>query len=462
MKGKVILVGAGPGAPDLITLRGLRALVAAEVVVADRLLPRDFLEQLGVGAKLEWLGDGPERPPQDEINRRLIEHARAGRRVVRLKGGDPLVFGQGEAEIAALAAAGIPWEIVPGLTAATAVPTAAGLPVTRHGQGRSFAVVTARTVGGEVNENLPTADTLVLFMGVTALPQTVSRLLAQGWPAATPAAIIERGTQPWERRRQVALAELPAAALAAGMSAPALIVVGVGAVGILADAPRPRVLFTGLDPEHFHGLGDLLHWPALAVVADEAGRRQAPVIIDGLRQGKFGQVVFTSRQGVASFFRLLCEAGLDARILRGAFITAAGAGTAARLREFGVLPEAVPEDAGSRGILAALGALSGASVLVVQGSHAPVGLLEAIAAQGGMPVRLSLHRVVPHPELGRPLPEHEVVYFVSPSGVNAYWQIYGAAAFQREIWAMGEVTLATLARRGYQGKVVTPHLLSTA
>lgn len=235
--GKVYIVGAGPGAPDLISVRGYQALHAADVVLIDRLLAPTFLDQLGITStnkRVEWLGD--HRPPwsQSQINQRLVVHAQAGRTVVRLKGGDPFVFGRGDAEIEHLERHGVAWEVIPGCTSATAVLTAAGFPLTRHGQGRSFAVATARVVGGGLPESFPRADSLVILMGVGVLDQVVQRLLVDGWPPDTSAAVIERGTLPGERGVTGPLSAIASLTARAGVASPALIVVGEAAKRIPA------------------------------------------------------------------------------------------------------------------------------------------------------------------------------------------------------------------------------------
>ena len=458
--GEVHIVGAGPGAADLISLRALRALRRADVIIADRLLPRTFLEELGIsesGRRVEWLGEAGDRPSQKEINRRMERHAAAGRRVVRLKGGDPCVFGRGGDEAAHLARAGVPFEIVPGQSSCIAAPTAAGVSVTTHAEGRSFAVTTARVEGGGLQERFPRADTLVIMMGVSALPETVDRLIRDGWPPDTPTAVIERGATIWERRVFGSLRDLPELAGRRHVEAPAVIVVGHAARRDAA-VPRRRLLFTGLDPTRFRTLGDLIHWPALRITPDPDGHARAERVGDALAGGRYSVVVFTSKVGVASFFAALDDHGRDARALAGARIVAAGAGTEERLLEFGLRADASPVEGGSDGILSVAGLLASQTVLVVQGSHAPRSLVERMTQAGADVTRLSLHRVVPHPGLGRPLPEHDVVYFVSPSGVRAFAEAYGEGAFEQEIWCIGAVTLAEVNRLGFQGKVVSPHV----
>jgi len=462
VRGRVFLVGAGPGAADLITLRGARAIRDAEVLLCDELLPRSFLDDLGVslaGKTVHWLGDGAAHRSQSEINGLISRAALSGKPVARIKTGDPHVFGRGAEEAEHLASLGIPCEVISGLSSCLAAPAVAGLSLTRRGQGRSFAVATARTAGGGISGGFPRADSLVILMGAAVLEEISSRLIRDGWPPATPAALVERATQPWERRAAGRLESIAAVARSAGILSPAVLVVGAAA-DVPAETPRrPRVLFTGLDPTNFRTLGDIVHWPALRLVADPEGRARLPEALRELREGMFEWVVFTSRVGARSFLAALDDAGLDARVLAGARISAAGAGTAAELREGGLLADAVPSEAGSRGIVGALGEAAGAAhgVLLVQGSHAPGDLVSALKARGWPVVRLSLHRVVPHPGLGRPLPEHDVVYFVSPSAVRAFHAAYGEAGFRGELWCIGEVTRKALVLLKEDGKVVDPH-----
>lgn len=458
--GKVYIIGAGPGAGDLLTLRGRKALCQADVILCDYLLPQSFLDEAGLPIAektIEWLPPGKAGKDQDRINQLMRDTALQGKIVARLKNGDPFVFGRGNEEVDYLARHGIAVEIIPGLSACTAVLTAAGLPLTNRQVGRSFAVVTARCAGGGVNDDYPHADSLVIFMGVSVLDNLVSQLLRHGWPTETPAAILERVTLPWERRVAAQLAKIATVARAKDMASPAVLVVGAAASRDRNFQSRPRILFTGLDPSNFRTLGDLLHWPALQVEPEPAGVKALPEILQRLKLGEFHYAVFTSKLGVRAFFTSLEEHHLDTRILSGLKIVTAGAGTAMKLQEYGLRPDTVAQEPGSEGILKTIGELHGKAVLLVQGTHAPQGLELALRERGATLTRLALHRVVPHPELGRPLPDHDVIYFVSPSGVRAYWDTYGEAAFQSEAWCIGEVTLAALDKLGIKGKVVDPH-----
>ena len=231
-QGRVVLVGAGPGDPELITLRGLRWLRRAEVIVYDQLVTPALLDEAPEHALRIFAGKSAGRHylEQSAINAILIHHARRGRLVVRLKGGDPFVFGRGGEEMLACARAGVAVEVVPGVSAAIAVPAAAGIPVTHRGFASSFAVVTGHEDPAKPEpavdwERLAMAvDTLVILMGVGTLPRITARLLAAGRSGDTPAAVIHRGTTQAEETVVGTLGDI--AASAAEIQAPAVIVIG--------------------------------------------------------------------------------------------------------------------------------------------------------------------------------------------------------------------------------------------
>lgn len=234
-QGKVYLIGAGPGDPELMTVKGLRCLRLADVVVYDRLVDPSLLEETRRDAERIYVGKGPRchTLAQDEINALLIARARQGQTVARLKGGDPFVFGRGGEEAAALAEAGIPFEVVPGVTSAVAVPAYAGIPVTHRGAAPLFTVVTGHEgataqASPPVNwEALAALDgTIVVLMGVAALPKLTQRLLVAGLAPTTPAVVIEQGTTQAQRVVSGTLADIAARAASAGFTSPATTVIG--------------------------------------------------------------------------------------------------------------------------------------------------------------------------------------------------------------------------------------------
>ena len=243
--GKVFLVGAGPGDPELITLKALRCLRRADVVVYDRLICPDLLDEVPLHTQRVFVGKESRHHtmPQDEINALLIQYARQGLRVVRLKGGDPFVFGRGGEEAQALVDAGIPFEIVPGISSAIAVPAYAGIPVTHRGLSSSVMIVTgheergnanaASTVNWEAASMLVTSGgTLVILMGVETLPKTTQRLLESGLSPDMPVAVIQQGTIPQQRAVTDTLTHIVERVQQVQLKSPAVIVVGaVAALG---------------------------------------------------------------------------------------------------------------------------------------------------------------------------------------------------------------------------------------
>ncbi|HEY9014699.1 MAG TPA: uroporphyrinogen-III C-methyltransferase, partial [Gemmatimonadales bacterium] len=240
-KGQVYLVGAGPGDPGLITVRGLELLRTADVVVHDRLIPTELLDQAPAAAQLIDAGKSPghQARTQAEINALLVSHARAGRRVIRLKGGDPFVFGRGSEEVDACREAGIQVEVVPGISSAIGGPAAAGIPVTARGLSSSFTVITGHVAGAADNEG-----TLVLLMARSKLAGITRKLIAEGRDPETPAACVQSATTPQERVVRGTLATIADAADREGLEAPVVTVIGaVAALGAdwSKDSLRERV-----------------------------------------------------------------------------------------------------------------------------------------------------------------------------------------------------------------------------
>src|SRR3954447_23740094 len=240
MPGKVFLVGAGPGDPRLLTARALELLAVADVVIHDRLIPAGALDGVRPDAEVLYVGKegGGEQVPQEETNALIVDRARAGRTVVRPKGGDPFVLGRGGEEAEVLRAAGIPYEVVPGVTAGVAAPAYAGVPVTHRGRAAAVAFVTGHEEPAKPETQLDWPalaafpGTLVFYMGVRALPRIAERLVAGGRPAGEPVVVVERGTMPAQRSVHGTLADIAQRAADAGVRPPSITLVGaVAALG---------------------------------------------------------------------------------------------------------------------------------------------------------------------------------------------------------------------------------------
>ncbi len=442
----VSLVGAGPGDPGLLTTRGLERLRAADVVVYDRLLDPRLLDEVPEGAERIYVGKEPRRHAlkQEEINALLVVRGLAGKRVVRLKGGDPFVFGRGGEEAEELATAGVPFEVVPGVTSAVAAPAYAGIPVTHRDATSSFTVVTGHEDPARDDSHLDwgslaTAGTLVFLMGVGNLPRIAGRLIEHGRPADTPAAAIEWGTWPRQRVATGTLVDLHARIAESGIGSPATIV--VGEVVRLRErlrwfddpARRPllgkRVLVTRARAqaselsEALAALGAIpAELPAIRFADPEDFGPLDAAIAD---LGGYDWVIFTSANGVGHFFDRLHGAGRDARAFAAAKIVAIGSGTARALAERGIVADIVPERFIAEAVVERLARepLAGARVLIPRAAEARDVLPRELTALGATVEVVPVYRTAqapPDPAILSALRagEIDVVTFTSSSTVT--------------------------------------------
>lgn len=359
--GRVSLVGAGPGDPGLLTLKAARLLAHADAVVYDylaaapvvALAPADC-ERIYVGKKA-----GDHTLPQEEITALLVRLAREGKRVVRLKGGDPFVFGRGGEEAEELAAAGIPFEIVPGISSAIAAPAYAGIPVTHRAHNTAVTIATGHEDPAKELSTLDFAkladphQTLVLLMAMGNLPGIVAQLRAHGLPAEHPIAIVREGTKPAQRTLVATLESVVAEVERAGLKAPAIVIVGhvvrlreriawFDATPLFGE----RVLITrpvAQAGEFAARLWELGAEPILAPsIAIEPPDDPAAAARAAAAVREYRWIVFTSQNGVEAFFRELARRGEDARALGGVRVAAIGPKTASALERHGIRPDFVP------------------------------------------------------------------------------------------------------------------------
>lgn len=360
MTGKVWLVGAGPGDPGLLTLKARRALSEADVVVYDALVGPGVLGMIPDTARLIFAGKRSSHHymKQSDTNRVLLEEALAGNNVVRLKGGDPFLFGRGGEELELLSAHGVPFEVVPGVTSAFAVPAYCGIPVTHRDCCSSVHVITGHRREGQdydidFDALVRTGGTLVFLMGVAALHDIAAGLMRAGMSPDTPAAVLEKGTTARQRRILATISTLEDACAAAKVQTPAIIVVGrVCALaedfkwfenkplsGVRVVVTRPRELASGLAEMLRREGAEVLELPAIRTVPirdkgiDDALRR--------LEQGGYDWLVFTSPSGVRVFMDRLIETG-DLRALSGVKLAAIGEGSRRALRQYGLRSDFMP------------------------------------------------------------------------------------------------------------------------
>ncbi|HEX6206041.1 MAG TPA: uroporphyrinogen-III C-methyltransferase [Solirubrobacterales bacterium] len=413
--GVVYLVGAGPGDPGLMTARSLELIATADAIYYDRLIPPGALDGAREDAELVYVGKQPGVPsvPQDEIGARLVEAGRAGRSVVRLKGGDPFVFGRGGEEGEALREAGVEFEVVPGVTAGVAATAYAGIPVTHRDDASAVAFVT----GHEDPEKEESAldwpalasfpGTLVFYMGVKRLGENAAALVEAGRDPGEPAAAIERGTWPGQRTVTATLGTIAEVVAREEIKAPALIVVG--------EVARRREDLEWLERRPLHGrrvvvtraraqasgLATTLRGLGAEVVELPAIRIEPRIETDEVRKvagalGIYELVCLTSPNGVRLLFEAMESAGVDARALAGVTVAAIGPGTARALAERGVLADVIPERFVAEGLIEALEdtEVAGARVLVARAAEARDVLPDALRERGAEVEVVALYETV--------------------------------------------------------------------
>jgi uroporphyrinogen III methyltransferase/synthase len=472
--GVVYLVGAGPGDPDLITVRGRRLLEQADVVVHDRLGTEGLLGLCRPGAELVNAGKAPGdvAMTQEEINAALVAHAREGRTVVRLKGGDPFVFGRGGEEAEACAAAGVAWAVVPGVTSAIAAPGAAGVPVTHRGVATSFTVVTGHEDPAKEAEQTDWSalarvpGTLVILMGMGRLPLISAALVQGGRSPDQPAAAVQWGTTPRQRSVVATLGTLAGECVAQGVGSPAVVVVGdvaglglAGGGGPLAGrrvvVTRARAQASDLSAT-LRALGaEVIELPTIRVEPIDASS-EIDAALD--RLSDYDLVVLTSANGVDCLFERLAERGGDARSLPSrATVVAIGPATAARLAEHGVRADLVPERFVAEGILDALAGreLAGVSVLVARAREARADLVDGLRARGARVDEVALYETVSSPasadEIDAAL-SADYLTFTSSSTVRNFMALLGGEGRRRprelRVVSIGPVTSDTARAEG--------------
>ena len=394
----VYLVGAGPGDPGLLTVRARELIAAADVILYDRLIPPGALDEArGELVYVGKQGGGPQMP-QEEIDRLLVEHGSGGRTVVRLKGGDPFVFGRGGEEALVLRAAGIPFEVVPGITAGIAAPAYAGIPVTHREVSSAVAFVTGHedgTLDWPALAAFP--GTLVFYMGVKALPRIAERLVAGGRAVDEPVAVVERGTLPGQRCVVATLGDV--AERAAGIRAPAITLVGPVA------ALREQIAWLEARPLHGRtvavtraraqasALASRLRELGADVVEAPAIRTRRARGVAARRCATYDLLCVTSPTGAERLFDHL----RDARELAGVTVAAIGPGTARALAARGVVADVVPDRAVAEGLVEALADVPVRRALIVRAAEGRDVLPDALRARGASVDVVALYETVPEP-----------------------------------------------------------------
>ena len=479
-RGSAYLVGAGPGDPGLITVRGREVLSRADLVIADALAEPDLLRLAPPEARVVRAGKrgGRRGIDQEAINRLMVSQARRGRVVVRLKGGDPSLFGRGGEEAEALARARVPFEIIPGVTAALGAAASTGIPLTHRRYASSVVLATGhldrdKETGAIPWEALARADTLVVYMGMKRLPGTVADLLRAGRRPGTPAALVRWATRPDQRVVTGTLRTICEQARRAGIGPPGLLLVG-GVIRL-----RRRLDWFGRRPLHGRtvvvtrareqagAFADLLNEAGARVLFAPAIRIVAPRSwkpLDGAlrRIGTYRFVIFTSVNGVERFFQRLRDRRLDVRLLAGREIVAIGPATAAAIERRGLRVRAVPEEFRAEGLVRILGRrrLRGEGVLIPRAEVARDLLLRELTARGAVVDVVSVYRTLPSREgIGEVTAalrdgRLDLLTFTSSSTVTHFVRKLGPALRRRlrrvPVAAIGPITADTARRAGFK------------
>ncbi|HET6952788.1 MAG TPA: uroporphyrinogen-III C-methyltransferase [Acidimicrobiales bacterium] len=472
----VHLVGAGPGDPGLLTVRALEVLRRADVVVYDRLSQESLLDLAPPGAERIDVGKAPGhvRLAQEGINDLLVERGRAGATVVRLKGGDPFVFARGGEEAAALAAAGVPFEVVPGITSAIAVPAYAGIPVTLRHSSTSVTIVTghedpAAGADGSVDWEAVArvGGTIVVLMGVARIGRIAAALMAAGRSPDTPVAAVQWGTRPEQVTVRATLGTIAARTL----GTPSTIVIGdVAATDLAWFENRPlfgrRVVVTRARAqaselvERLAALGAAtVEVPAIEIAAPDDGGEALAAAVG--KVGAYDWLVLTSPNGARRVLEALDRAGLDARALGGVRLAAIGPGTAAALAEARLRADLVPERFVAESLLDAFPQAppAGGRVLLARAAVARDVLPEGLAGRGWEVDVVEAYRTEAVPlddQAAAAVAGAEIVTFTSSSTVTNFLAALGDRPRPPVVAAIGPVTAATARAHGLPVDVEAP------
>lgn len=460
----VFLVGAGPGDPGLLTVRARELLDSADVILHDKLIPDGILDDVrGEVVDVGKIGGGAQ-VPQAETHRLLVEHARAGRTVVRLKGGDPFVFGRGGEEAQVCAAQGIPFQVVPGITAGVAASAYAGIPVTQREMASAVAFVTGHEDPDKAETQLDWPalaafpGTLVFYMGVRSLPRIAERLTAGGRASSEPVAVVQRGTFPDQRVVRATLGDV--VERAAGVGAPAIIVVGPVAAlhDELAWVARRPLADTSIVVTRARAqaspLARRLRELGAAVIEAPAIRIE-PLAVELPDPSGYDLLVLTSPNGVARLLELVH----DARALAGPRLAAIGPGTAGALRERGIEADLVPDRAVAEALVDALADVPVRRALIARAQDARDVVVDALRERGAQVDVVSLYRTVPQPLADGARAAAlaaDWATFTSASSVRFFLDAAGGAPALRDgprLASIGPVTSSALREAGLE-----PHL----
>jgi uroporphyrinogen III methyltransferase/synthase len=440
MYGKVALVGFGPGNPDLLTLGGDRALAEAGVIFHDDLIDSDFLYRYG--AEKIYVGKRKDRHShsQEEIHKLLYRSAISGKRTVRLKGGDPMIFARGREEIDFLRSRFVETCVIPGVTSAVAMAACTRIPLTHRGVASSVAFV-----DGHAGKDAPApagVDTLVYYMAGAYISDIAARLIDEGRDADTPVALAYNVSLPNQKIYFSSLRELRFSAVK--YPTPIIVVVGNTVAFENRQADRRRTLVTGTTSEEYGNESRVVHTPLIKICKSE-DTTPGQILSEGIKT--FDWIVFTSRYGVRYFFELLDETEFDVRALASVRIASTGATTTAELHKRHLRPDVESPTGSAEGLIRhfAEAGLSGLHILLPRSDRGLKQLPEALAASGNSVTDLPVYRNTPNGEATKvDLSHFRKIIFSSPSCVDAFVRLYGELPPEVLLTAKGKTTLEKL------------------
>ncbi len=456
--GKVYLVGAGPGDAELITLKGYQLICRADVILYDHLAPSELLQLAKPDAQVISVAKFASRHtvPQPEINKLLLEKARQNNTIVRLKGGDPLLFGRGAEEAEACAEAGIPFEVVPGITSAIAAPSYAGIPPTHRDYASCVAIITGHRKD-EQPLKIPKADTLIFLMGVANIQKIIDSLIDAGWPKQTKIAAIQNGTCYNQKVISGTLENFVETIQKENLKPPAIFI--VGRVVELQETlnwfeKKTRILVLGMHPEKYKHLGSVVHRQIINCVPLEDYSR-ADQILKHL--DTFDWIVFTSANGVRFFFKRLNALGSDARVLASVKVATIGKTTAESLAEFGIVADMIPDTESSAGLLEKFSPLDvrNKKFLLPQSAIASVELPDGLVDMGVEIEKLTIYKTIEVDPADVDFDHIDQILFTSSSTVRAFVKRFGSPPPHIKVYCLGPPTQAEAKKHNIDAEVLS-------
>ncbi|MGA1864056.1 MAG: uroporphyrinogen-III C-methyltransferase [bacterium] len=486
-KGKVYLVGTGPGDPGLITVRALEAIRKSEVIIYDHLANPRLLSDVPLSSEKIYVGKESSKHtlPQDEINELLVRHAKSGKTVVRLKGGDPFIFGRGGEEAEYLASNQVPFEIIPGITSAIAVPAYAGIPLTHRDYTTAVAFITGHEKPDKEESTIPWKElatgpgTLVFLMGIKNLPLISRTLIQYGRQPHTPAAVIRWGTFSSQQTLVGTLSDIPQKVKDAGLKPPAIIIIGEvvrlrehlnwfeerSLFGKKIVVTRSRAQASQLVESLERYGAEVIEYPTILIKKIDPNPELEEAIKD---LAGYDWAIFTSVNGVECFFEYLDRMNLDTRSLAGLRVGAIGPATAEGLKKRCILPDFIPDDYKAEGVIEGLVStgISGKRVLIPRAAQAREVLPQQLSESGADVHVIPVYETLPDEKANSDelvsyikAGDISMITFTSSSTVTNFFSALEGRIKPEELngvvmACIGPVTEKKLAEKGFASKVV--------